>query len=44
MQLWKAITAHTKDLSDVVAAGESTACYHLNLYSFLTAKEGYLPL
>jgi len=38
MQLWKAITAHSKDLSAVMAAVESTACYHINLYSFLTAK------
>jgi len=38
MQLWKAIAAHSKDLSDVTAAVESTACYHINLYSFLTAR------
>jgi transposase len=38
MQLWKAITSHSKDLSEVSAAVESTACYHINLYSFLTAK------
>ena len=38
MQLWKAITQHSKDLSEVIAAVESTACYHINLYSFLTAK------
>ncbi len=38
MQLWKAITAHSKDLTEVMAAVESTACYHINLYSFLTAK------
>ena len=38
MQLWKAITVHSKDLSEVLAAVESTACYHINLYSFLTAK------
>lgn len=38
MQLWKAITEHSKDLSEVIAAVESTACYHINLYSFLTAK------
>ena len=38
MQLWKAITEHSKDLSEVSAAVESTACYHINLYSFLTAK------
>jgi len=38
MQLWKAITAHRKDLLEVSAAVESTACYHINLYTFLTAK------
>ncbi len=38
MQLWEAITAHSKDLSEVLVAVESTACYHINLYSFLTAK------
>jgi len=34
----KAIAAHSKGLSEVTAAVESTACYHINLYSFLTAK------
>jgi len=38
MQLWKAIVEHSKDLSKVIVAVESTACYHINLYSFLTAK------
>ena len=38
MQLWRAITTHRKDLSGVMVAVESTACYHINLYSFLTAK------
>jgi transposase len=38
MQLWKAIAEHSKDLSEVLVAVESTACYHINLYSFLTAK------
>jgi transposase len=38
MQLWKTITQHSKDLSEVLVAVESTACYHINLYSFLTAK------
>jgi len=38
MELWKAIAAHSKDLTAVMAAVESTACYHINLYSFLTAK------
>jgi transposase len=38
MQLWKAITQHSEDLSKVLVAVESTACYHINLYSFLTAK------
>ena len=38
MQLSKAIAKHSKNLSEVIAAVESTACYHINLYSFLTAK------
>ena len=38
MQQWKAIAEHSKDFSEVSAAVESTACYHINLYSFLTAK------
>ena len=38
MQLWKAITTHSEDLSEVLAAVESTACYHINLYFFLTTK------
>jgi transposase len=38
MQLWKAIADHAKDLSEVLVAVESTACYHINLYSFLIAK------
>jgi transposase len=38
VQLWKTITQHSKDLSEVLVAVESTACYHINLYSFLTAK------
>lgn len=38
MDLWKAIAAHSKNLSEVSAAVESTACCHINLYSFLTAK------
>ena len=38
-RLWKAIGEYSNDLSKVLAAVESTACYHINLYSFLTAKE-----
>jgi transposase len=38
MRLWKAIAEHSKGLAEVSAAVESTACYHINLYSFLTAK------
>lgn len=38
LRLWKAIVEHSKDLSKVLVAVESTACYHINLYSFLTAK------
>ncbi len=36
--LYKAITEHSTDLSEVMVAMESTACYHINLFSFLTAK------
>jgi transposase len=38
MELWKAITQYSTDLSTVLVAVESTACYHINRYSFLTAK------
>jgi len=38
MRLWQAIAEHSKDLCKISAAVESTACYHINLYSFLTAK------
>lgn len=38
MRLWKIIAEHSKDLTEVIAAVESTACYHINLYSFLTSK------
>jgi transposase len=38
VQLWKIIVEHNKDLSRVLVAVESTACYHINLYSFLMAK------
>jgi transposase len=35
----KAISSHSKDLSDVVVAMESTGSYHMNLFSFLTSQE-----
>jgi len=38
MELWTAIMLHCKDLSKVIVAVESTACYHINLFSFFTAK------
>lgn len=38
MRLWQTIAEYSKDLSKISAAVESTACYHINLYSFLTAK------
>jgi transposase len=38
MQLWKVMVQHSKNISEISAAVESTACYHINLYSFLTAK------
>jgi len=37
-ELLKEIEANSKGNEDVVAAMESTACYHINLYSFLSAK------
>ena len=37
-ELLKAIEANSKCNEDVVAAMESTACYHINLYTFLTTK------
>ena len=37
-QLLKAITKHSKDQAKVMVAMESTACYHVNLFSFLTAR------
>ncbi len=37
-ELMKAITPHCKDLSSVMAAMESTGCYHINLFSFLSDK------
>jgi hypothetical protein len=38
IELWTAIMLHCKDLSEVIIAVESTACYHINLFSFFTAK------
>jgi len=37
-ELLKAIRANSDGYGDVTAAMESTACYHINLYSFLSAK------
>ncbi len=37
-QLLKAITSHGKDIAQVTVAMESTGCYHINLFSFLTYK------
>jgi len=37
-QLYDTIRASCEDLSTVIVALESTACYHINLYSFLTSK------
>ena len=38
-ELIKAITSHCEDLSKVIVGMESTGCYHINLYSFLTSRE-----
>ena len=35
----KTITSHCEDLSKVIIGMESTGCYHINLYSFLTSQE-----
>jgi transposase len=37
--LMKSITSNCDDLSSVMAGMESTGCYHINLFSFLSAKE-----
>jgi transposase len=37
-ELLKSIQTHCKDLSMVMVAMESTGCYHMNLYAFLTSK------
>ncbi|MDH5769641.1 MAG: IS110 family transposase [Nitrospirota bacterium] len=37
-ELLEAIEANSDSYENVVAAMESTACYHINLYSFLSAK------
>ena len=37
-RLLSALTAHCEDLSEVMAAMESTGCYHINLFAFLTGK------
>jgi len=36
--LLKTITSHCEDLSKVIVAMESTGCYHINLFSFLTCQ------
>jgi transposase len=38
-ELIKVITSHCEDLSKVIVGMESTGCYHINLYSFLTSRE-----
>jgi len=38
-ELMKAITSHCEDFSKVIVGMESTGCYHINLYSFLTSRE-----
>ena len=37
-ELFKAISSHSVILSDAVVAMESSGCYHLNLFSFLSSK------
>lgn len=38
-QLLRAIRKSCKDTRKVIVAMESTACYHINLFSYLTSKE-----
>jgi transposase len=38
LKLLKALTTHCEDLSQVTVAMESTGCYHINLFAFLTEK------
>jgi transposase len=38
-ELLETITSHCKDLSKVIIGMESTGCYHINLYSFLTSRQ-----
>lgn len=38
-QLFDMIKDNCEDTSEVLVAMESTACYHINLFSFLTSKE-----
>ena len=38
LKLLKALTTHCEDLSQVTVAMESTGCYHMNLFAFLTEK------
>lgn len=38
-ELVKAMASRCKDLCAVMAAMESTGCYHINLFSFLSSKE-----
>jgi len=37
-ELLKTIRSHCEDFSEVVIAMESTGCYHINLFSFLTSR------
>ena len=37
-KLFNVITSHCEDLAQVTVAMESTGCYHINLFSFLTHK------
>jgi hypothetical protein len=40
MQLWKAIAEHSKDISEVTTAVESTACYH-TIFTPSSPRRGY---
>jgi transposase len=37
-ELLKTVRSHCEDVSEVLIAMESTGCYHINLFSFLTSR------
>ncbi len=37
-KFWTTMTAHQPDVAAIIVGMESTACYHINLFSYLTAR------